>query len=279
MKQTDRDFERKILEMKLHHPDLLSREEEEMAWKEILLELDKKDNNKPLIWKLAASVLLISALTYWLLPGKAISYVTGASEQLTVELPDRSEVTLNGQSSLILDKGFGDRSRLVSLDGEAFFNVKHDPSTPFVIVMDTRKITVIGTSFNVRHQENGKTIVTVQSGKVRLSHNDENLFLTEKQKGMIDQDGRLSTLTWNANDVAWYTGKLQFQNKTLSQVSAILSQYTSKPVDVVPALSSCKLTLKIEYDQIEEVLDIIAETLEIQWREDSNKIIFYGEAC
>ena len=98
-----------------------------------------------------------------------ITKKTGNGEKLTTVLPDGSKVILNAGSKLDISP-FNDTIRMVTLTGEAFFEVVRDENTPFIVKTQGLETKVLGTSFNVRHdEEEQKTVVSLVSGAVRLN--------------------------------------------------------------------------------------------------------------
>lgn len=68
----------------------------------------------------------------------------------TFELPDGSQVALNQYSTISYDSEFS--TRVVELDGEAFFKVKSGSSS-FKVITNSGEIKVLGTAFNVKTDE------------------------------------------------------------------------------------------------------------------------------
>lgn len=92
--------------------------------------------------------------------------VTAVGEQRVLTLADGSRIMLNTATRLaVRDEEAG---RYVDLDqGEALFDVAHDPSRPFVVSAGGRQIVALGTSFVVRSQERQLT-VTLMEGRVAV---------------------------------------------------------------------------------------------------------------
>jgi ferric-dicitrate binding protein FerR (iron transport regulator) len=278
-KKADDKFDHKILEMNLTKSISITKEEEELAWKEILMLMNKKEVRKfPRYWIAAASVLAVALVLFFAMPGTDKKYSTGSNETLKINSVDGSQIILNRNSKLKLENGFGSISRNVSLNGEAFFDVKRDTSIHFIIHAGNRMVTVLGTSFNVQHVQH-TTTVSVQSGTVKLSMDNDYLILTAGEKGIINGSGDFLKTTPELNDYSWFTDTLDFKNKTLQEVVKTLSKLAGKPVEVNSKIAQCKLTLHIKYKKLEEVYDIIAETLDIKWKEENNQIIFTGNGC
>lgn len=98
-----------------------------------------------------------------------------------VTLPDGTRVWLNAASSLIYPLEFSDRIREVELEGEAYFDVTHDPSIPFVVKSNGQKIEVFGTEFNVSaYTDESVMRTTLVSGKVAVSNPEGTKSITLK---------------------------------------------------------------------------------------------------
>jgi transmembrane sensor len=86
----------------------------------------------------------------------------------TVPLADGSQVTLNTDTRIRV--ALGESERRIELDrGEAYFDVAKDPSRPFVVLVEDKRITAVGTRFSVR-REGDEVRVAVTEGKVRIEH-------------------------------------------------------------------------------------------------------------
>ncbi|MFC5411944.1 FecR family protein [Larkinella bovis] len=91
-------------------------------------------------------------------------------QRTRLRLPDGSLVKLNAESALTYSADFGQTNRAITLEGEAFFEVAHDPSKPFTIQTGKLKTTVVGTSFNINaYPENPDITVAVLTGKVKVA--------------------------------------------------------------------------------------------------------------
>ena len=124
-------------------------------------------------WPVAATALIAAiGLFLWMRPAV---YEVPAGEQLTVTLPDGSQVDLNSGSTLRVYRQYS-QARRVSLDGEAFFSVVED-DIPFQVETFNAQVEVLGTTFNVLSWPTGSqpaTAVTLETGKVRFAslHSD-----------------------------------------------------------------------------------------------------------
>ena len=129
---------------------------------------------------IAASIsILLVALYYMIyipsldLTEKAISIIKKEApygRKLTTKLPDGTVVTLNSGTVITFPDEFTSDKREVSLSGEAFFEVEHNPSKPFYVKMQHEVVKVLGTSFNIRSYPDDEAVgVSVATGKVSYS--------------------------------------------------------------------------------------------------------------
>ena len=101
----------------------------------------------------------------------AIKVNTGTAQRKTIQLPDGTQVWLSPSTLVEYPSVFEGAARKVKLSGEAFFEVAHDASHPFIITSDNIQTKVLGTSFNIQAYHNQKKIaVMVVTGKVKISN-------------------------------------------------------------------------------------------------------------
>lgn len=91
---------------------------------------------------------------------------TAANERRIVGLADGSIVTLGADTVLAVDLR-GDRRALTLKQGEALFDVSHDPARPFVVDAGPGSVQALGTRFNIRLDD--EVVVTVTEGKVAVT--------------------------------------------------------------------------------------------------------------
>lgn len=86
-----------------------------------------------------------------------------------VVLSEGTEVFLNSDSRLVYPVVFKGKERVVSLEGEAYFQVAKDNRRPFIVKSGNIQVRVLGTEFNVRSYSPAETCVTLIEGKVAVS--------------------------------------------------------------------------------------------------------------
>ena len=135
-------------------------------------------------------------------------------------LPDGTRVCLNAASSVSFDRGFGRKTREITLDGEGFFEVAGDASRPFRVHTGGTCVTVKGTTFNVRsYADEPEITVSLLSGSVLLSAPAGEVVLTPGSCGVVSRSDGSIRLESNDHSVAdWTKGKIVFSDKTIPEI-------------------------------------------------------------
>jgi len=120
---------------------------------------------------LASALIVVFAINSQQTEEPAVrSYQTQTAEKKQLKLADGSRVFMSPETSINVT--YTESAREISLlDGEAFFEVFHNPNKPFVVTSTHTEVTVLGTSFNVNSNRFGVTIA-VQEGHVQVASLD-----------------------------------------------------------------------------------------------------------
>ncbi|WP_028682955.1 FecR family protein [Pseudomonas chlororaphis] len=195
-------------------------------------------------------------------------FVTALGERRHVALPDGSQVDLNSRSRLRVRYEQGQRSVELS-EGEAMFSVEHDSSRPFVVAAGPGKVTVTGTRFDVR-RDASQTRVAVEQGRVKVQGRDAGdsdfVNLTAGLGTAVDAQGKVAAAY--AVDpqalTAWRSGKLAFNNASLSEVAAEVSRYREQPLRVgSEAVGRLRLTSVFKADDTDALLKALPSILPV----------------
>jgi transmembrane sensor len=203
-----------------------------------------------------------------------------SSEKQEIQLSDGSRITLNRQSELIYPNKFKRNERIVSLKGEAYFEISHDASHPFVINTKLAKIKVLGTSFNVKcNEKEGLIEVLVESGKVQVSNlaGDSSILVDKGYKAVYDlQNKKFSLYTsFNINELAWKTNLLVFKKERLAVVANKLDElYGTHHNFSNNEIEELKLSATFIKQPIDSILRIIEMTFSIKITKNGNNIEF-----
>jgi len=106
--------------------------------------------------------------------------------QSRITLADGSIVTLKEGSRLNQKNNFNRNTREITLEGEAFFEIAHNPNKPFIIHTGSVKTTVLGTSFSIKAIPGENSItVTVTEGKVKVEDGGKLLAILQADQQFI----------------------------------------------------------------------------------------------
>jgi ferric-dicitrate binding protein FerR (iron transport regulator) len=181
-------------------------------------------------WKLAAACMVLALIASVVMvqvyfSGEVIIR-TGYGERLEVELPDRSMVVLNGNSSLRYTRWEAGQHRTVWLEGEAFFSVTHTENhNRFTVhTPDSLIIEVLGTQFSVNNRK-GATNVILREGEVRLEKASAVYIMKPDEKVSYSQDElKFVTETVDArHEVSWKDNLLIYRDETVGHIIDKLS--------------------------------------------------------
>ena len=157
--------------------------------------------------------------------------VTRAAELDTVNLPDGSRAILAPNSSLRYAMAPLTGPRKLRLEGEAFFDVKHDDERPFRVQTRHAVIEDLGTTFVVReYADDSRARVAVRSGAATLRPSDGSsaspIDLRPGDGAYIDSSGAIARFTGDpASYGAWTTGRLTFDAAPLPDVLSRLASW------------------------------------------------------
>jgi len=156
------------------------------------------------------------------------TFKTPRGNTYQVLLPDGTRVWLNAASTLRYPIAFTGGERRVTLIGEAYFEVAHNPQQPFYVDARGSTIRVLGTHFNVYAYENEQQLTTtLVEGAVNVSKNGKIVSLQPNQQAMIDmstgQMTRKETDIWNA--LAWKNGYFRFERASLEDIFTVISRW------------------------------------------------------
>lgn len=156
--------------------------------------------------------------------------MTSKGEIYATVLSDGSKIWLNSESSIRYPVSFDGNERKVEITGEAYFEVAHNASKPFIVTGSGLSVTVLGTKFNVNsYHDQDATKITLLEGLVKVSHQSQEAFirpgeqaivpLSTNEKVKIDKDADIEQV------MAWKNGSFQFNGESLEAVMKQLERW------------------------------------------------------
>ena len=257
------------------------------AWRDIRLAIDERNKEKSTGKKqsqgyrmlrskvfvryvaIAASLLLVAflAVTIARLAGeKTVEAARG--EILAISLPDRTEVTLNSESSISYNRMGWKNRRLVNLSGEAYFNVVEGPG--FSVVFKSGSVTVVGTSFNL-YARDSDFEVYCRSGSILLesevSHLSERLESGEGLRRETTEEGyRVTRFEMpDEKEIAWIKGEFYYENVALTSVFSEIERQFNITINAPGIDLSRRYSGIFRRGNLEEALDMVCIPMNLDY--------------
>ncbi len=228
-------------------------------------------------WRIAASIFVLVGmigLLYFLSgnfsrvsesPNLYTSVYTENGQRSKVALPDSSIVWLNSGSTLSYPNDFSGQNRKVILQGQAFFQVTHKKSDPFLVQANGLVVTVLGTKFDVNaYPEENEIAVVLESGKIELTHQNLKSFSYTMNPGEKATLGLSDNSKIKINSVdasvysSWKDGKLIFRNSTMGNVVEKLRRWYNIDIEITdPEVYNSIFSGTIKNESYEEVFRLI----------------------
>nr|WP_288808452.1 FecR domain-containing protein [uncultured Sphingobacterium sp.] len=229
-------------------------------------------------WWAAAGILLICMFGFYVFDRsqrEEIHFITQDGVRQD-SLPDGSMVTLNRNSELAYSRTWSNKNRNVELArGEVFFQVHKDKKHPFVIATGNTKITVLGTSFNVRRIPDATEII-VATGLVKIAYADKEILLRPEQMVTIRDTDTMRVEKKPVQDkyYKYYVdSKFNFVNTPLKDVVQLLNRaYDYRVIIDDPALEKIPYTAEFEKNSLAEILKVMAKSLDLKVEVEGREI-------
>lgn len=172
-------------------------------------------------------------------PAAAVRFATAKGERRIVRLPDGTRVTLNTDTAVSL--AYTPTGRLVRLTrGQALFEVAKDASRPFTVEAAGRRVTALGTIFEVR-LDPGRMKVVLVEGRVVVDHatateaSGPAPTLLKPGQALVAELGvpqRVAPVDVG-DELLWRDGYVSLEDAPLASAAAEMSRYTAAPIRVL----------------------------------------------
>lgn len=147
-------------------------------------------------------------------------------DEAVVNLADGSKVYLHPGSKLHFPNKFVGDERVVTLEGEAYFEVSHDASRPFIVKTAYGSTKVLGTEFDVTACEGKAPSVTLVKGRVQVETPSHTTILHPGSKAVWTDEGEITTSQVDTESLTlWKEGYLFYDNMPLDEILHDISLY------------------------------------------------------
>ncbi len=212
-------------------------------------------------------------------------FATNVGEQRTLTLEDGSTIQMNTKTVVEVD--YSDTQRTISmLEGEAYYDVAHDPDRPFVIHVRDKVVRAVGTAFSVRALDDEVSVIVVE-GAVELG--DVLQHFKAPDAPLLPQPVRIEPLEKVTvkkgspllldvvqtpeldRQLAWKQGFIVFEDAPLHSIVDEVSRYTNMKINIPdPELQQLSVGGRFEIGAVDSLIEALDVTFGV-------KAVYRGE--
>lgn len=206
----------------------------------------------------------------------SLEVISPVGSRTIIQLSDGTEVNLNYGSKIKYPRKFTGDTREITLTGEGYFNVAHNPDKPFIVKTEALNVTALGTQFNVQSYSGDNVIsTTLVEGKVvidkKLSNNTVERLGTMVPGQHLKYNTKLGEITSSRKGsidkyIAWKNGKMVFDNTPITEVARELSRKFNVEIEVADDIKDLTYTVTFVDDPLFMVLDLMTETTPVTYK-------------
>ncbi|MDH6311193.1 transmembrane sensor [Dysgonomonas sp. PFB1-18] len=204
-----------------------------------------------------------------------------AGQRLNITLPDGTDVWLNAKTTIRYPVSFNTKERLVSIDGQAYFDVAKNEKVPFIVKSPSGTVQALGTKFDILdYSDSGIYETMLMEGSVKINLVDDanqEVILTPDKKTVLDK-GRLQTI--EVSDLSayqWKDGLISFKNESFENIMRSFEKtYDIKIVVENKNIGNRVFTGKFRIiDGVEYALRVLQRDVNFRFERDVERHIIY----
>lgn len=243
---------------------------------------------RPLLRAAMLAGLLLGTIwvIYYLQTNASVRIETTYGQTQRVILPDSSEVILNAHSAITYPKHWvKGKLRNLTLEGEAYFNIRHlnqnpehiKPGERFVINSGAVAIEVLGTRFDVRRQGDSTSIV-LERGSIRVQAKgikDKRLIQPGERVVYRKGSQQFYTTTVQASDyISWTRHELILKGENLRQIGKMLQGYYGVHVQLKSSdIENRKMEGTLLLDSLPDVIFALSTAMDLTIQQHGDTLI------
>jgi len=194
-------------------------------------------------------------------------------QMTNIELPDGTKVMLNSGTSITYNGSFSHGERVVTLSGEAYFDVTKDQQHPFVVRTPYLNFMVHGTSFNIEAYPEEKAVsTTLVEGSLGVMDkaDKELLLLVPGENAHFDENTSKITLLKVDTEIytSWKEGLITFKNEKLKDIARKIERWYNVEVIIKnPKLGEESYMGTIMKNKpIDQILEVLQLTSSLKYK-------------
>lgn len=242
-----------------------------------------------LITSVAASVILVISFTFWY---KYNTTKTGSYSQeiqlqelyipngksMELLLSDGTKIYANAGSHIIYPLTFPKEKREISIEGEAYLEVSHNPQAPFIVKANGFDIKVLGTKFNICAYPNQESSsVVLVEGSVQIeTEKRQKILLRPNDQAIITAEGTSINQVDINKYISWKDHFILLEEEKLGIVLQRLSTYYGMNFHCDAAVANLQLSGKLNLkNSAQEVIRLLHKTAKLEYIKEENGYLLY----
>ena len=198
-------------------------------------------------------------------------------QKADIILADGTKVYINSDSRIVYDNTYNKKTRMVSLEGEAYFEVAKNPDKRFIVEAKGMQVEALGTSFNVNaYQNDNKIIASLFSGSVRVSYDRHVAILKPHESVKVDLLNRSFSRYKDEsmqNIALWRKNEITFDGEPLEEITHIMSRLYNTTICIEDeSLKKVCYIGTIRNNNLENFIDIINLTTPVVYENKGDTV-------
>lgn len=202
--------------------------------------------------------------------------------KFALTLADGTKVWLNAASSLSYPCIFDGKQRVVTLTGEAYFEVAHDARHPFIVRTRGQNVEVLGTHFNINaYADEASVKTTLLEGKVNVStsSNLDHQDLLPGQQSILSSNHLDKRKVNPAYAVAWQKGNFMFDNENIQSIMREIARWYDVNISYEGDIPDDEFAGTVSrFENVTQVLQILQLTGKVHFKIKGKQIIVSKQA-
>ena len=192
-------------------------------------------------------------------------------------LPDQTQVDLSANTKITYSSDFSKRDKIIRIEGEANFKVGHTGKGRLKVMANETFIEDIGTIFSVTAYPDSNYIsVKVREGQVHFyTKNDKGLVICASETGIYNKQTKtFKVLAQKGDKRVAGSMHVDFQAIALKDAIDIISNAYKVNIKLADkSINNRKITVNFDGEDVNIVLQIIAETLDLNLEKDDKGFV------
>lgn len=206
-----------------------------------------------------------------------------SGQRVNVLLSDGTNVWLNSGSKMKYPASFTNKKgkRVITLDGEGYFEVTKDTRRPFVVQTDKYNIEVLGTKFNVdAYNKTSSFSAALMEGSIQISEKsepDNKIILHPLQKADYIDGQLVVDKIQNYDIYRWKEGLLCFEHIAFNDLMKEFEKtYDIQIINENKHLDNyiCSGKFRIS-DGVDFILQVLQRDVSFRFKRNENNTIIY----